>query len=117
MLIEPNGKAVDGWHAAEIGIRCGPFNGHYTGQFLAGELGKFGKEVGYVSENEKCTATLKPMENWLELSLTSDGKGKVRVAGTARSALGAKTRLQFEFEINDSDLADAARALVAAEKQ
>ena len=116
VLIEPEPKVTAAGHAASIGIRCGGFSAHYAGLFRVGELGKFGKDVGYLCENMKCTAALHA-EDLLELMLTSDGHGRVHISGSARETPETKTRLEFEFDMDLVELRTASHALIAADRQ
>jgi len=78
-------------------------------------LRKFGKEVEYLHQNLKCTAALKPVEHYLTLTMVADGKGHVQVSGTATHMPGHKTKLEFDFVVEQDELHDISRALLAAE--
>ena len=116
VMIEPLSKVVSGWRTTNIAVRCGVWTGHYTGQFLLGELTKFGKELEYFCQNLKPKVALNSVEHYLQLTLVDAGHGRVRVEGGARDRLGAKTTLEFELEVDPATLPEAARLLIAADR-
>ena len=115
VAIEPTGKVVSGWRTAHVSVRCGAWNGHFTGQFLHGELSKFGKEIEYLEDHAKDRVEFQAVEHYLHVILSKAGHGRVRVEGEARERLGSQTVLGFEFEIEWSSLAELSRALVEAD--
>ena len=115
VMIEPTSKVVTGWRTANVAVRCGVWGGHFAGQFLHGELSKFGKEIEYLLEGLKPMAEFKSVEHYLQMTLSNAAPGRVRVEGEARERLGAKTALEFEFEVDRGSLAETARALIEAD--
>jgi len=107
-------KVVSGWRTANIAVLCGAW--HYAGQFMVGELAKFGKEIEYLCEGLKPRVEFKSVEHYLNIVLVRDGKGHMRVEGEARERLGAKTALEFEFDVDGATLAEVARALMEADQ-
>jgi len=116
VMIEPLPKVSSGWRTTNIGVRCGVWAGHYSGQFLLGELTKFGKEIEYFCQNLKPKAQLNSVEHYLHLTLANVGPNRVLVEGQARDRLGAKTTLEFEFEVDRGTLAEVARLLIEADR-
>lgn len=45
VAIEPLGKVVPGWRPASVAVQCGVWTGHYTGQFIVGELAGQGDRI------------------------------------------------------------------------
>ena len=82
---------------------------------MNGELRKFAQEVDALRRKLSGTARLSPLEPNLRLTLTGDGKGHINVEGTARNRLGSGTKLEFEFEIDQTFLGKIARALNEAD--
>ena len=115
IVIEPTAKVVSGWRTVNISVRCGAWGGHYAGQFMEGELKRFGKEVEFFSENRRPTAELHSAEHYLLMKLVNDGHGKIYAEGEARERMGAKTALAFEFEVDPATLPAMARALIEAD--
>jgi hypothetical protein len=89
-------------------------DGHYPGQFLVGELRKFGREIEDWCENVKRVAEFSAVEHYLQIKAHGDGHGRVRVDGEARERLGARTVLAFEFEIDRGTLHEVAQGLLGA---
>ncbi len=116
VMIEPLSKIVSGWRTTNVAVHCGVWAGHYTGQFLLGELTKFGRELEYFCQNLRPKAALNSVEHYLQLTLIDDGHGRVHLEGRARDRLGAKTTLEFEFEVDRATLAEVARLLIAADR-
>jgi len=116
VMIEVMPKVVAGWRSANIVVRCGVWTGHYEGQFLVGELTKFGKEIEDYREKVKPAAALNSVEHYLQIRLSGEGHGPVHVSGEARERLGAKTALVFEFEMDRGALADVARGLMEGDR-
>ena len=115
VLIEPSPKVISGGFQAEITVRCGPWHGRYTAHFMVGELNKFGKDVDNVYNNLKCTAALRPLDPYLHMILTGDGHGHVQAAGEARQKPGIKTVLEFQFEMEQTELQLVGRSLVLSD--
>lgn len=114
VLIEPHKKLVSGRFEAEVYVRCGPWNGHFTGIFVVGELRKLGHDIQSMFEGLKCTAVLKPNEPRLQMTLNST-KGHVHLTGFARQSMESRTTLEFEFEIEQHELQAIAGALLIAD--
>jgi len=83
---------------------------------MHGELNKFGRDIDSVNNNLKCTAVLRPLDPYLHLTLTGDGKGHIHVTGVARQNPGSKTVLEFEFEMDQTELPLVANALLLADR-
>jgi hypothetical protein len=115
VLIEPHPKVVSGRFGAEIYVRCGPWIGHVVGIFVVGELRKFGHDIQSLHDNLKCTAVLKPNEPCLLMNLSNDARGHVHVRGFARQSMDARTILEFEFGMDQLELAHVASALLIAD--
>jgi hypothetical protein len=115
VLMEPLRKVVSGWRTANIAVHCGVWKGNFAGQFLVGELAKFGKEVGYLHEGLKPRVEFRSVEHYLNLVMGKERDGLIRVQGEARERLGSKTALEFEFEVAPSTLPEVAHALMEAD--
>jgi hypothetical protein len=115
VLIEPLSETSADWHTVNISVHCGVWKGHYAGQFLVGELGKFGREIGYFRENLRLTATLHCAEHYLRLTLSQGDLGHVVVEGRACERLGDHTALEFKFNIDRESLPALARSLIAVD--
>jgi len=115
VTIEATTNVESGWRTAHLAVRCGVWSGHFTAQFLRGELAKFGKEIEYLLEDSKRPAQLRGGEHYLEVKLMDEGNGKVRATGHAQERLGAKTSLEFEFALERGTLSGIGKALIEAD--
>ena len=116
VAIEPLAKVESGWRTANIAVRCGVWAGHYAGQFMVGELAKFGKEIEYLHDGLKPRVEFRAVEHYLNLTLGSDGRGHIHAEGEACERLGAKTALEFQFDMDAAKLPEVARALIEADR-
>lgn len=116
VAIEPLAKVESGWRTANIAVRCGVWAGHYAGQFMVGELAKFGKDIEYLHDGLKPRVEFRAVEHYLNLMLGSDGHGHFHAEGEARERLGSKAALEFEFEVDGATLPEVARALMEADR-
>jgi hypothetical protein len=115
MFRQSSALILFGNRTANIAVQCGVWTGRYSGQFLVGELNRFGKEIEYLAEHLKPKAALNSAEHYLQLTLADDGHGQVHLQGNARDRVGAKTALEFAFEVDRADLAGVARFLITAD--
>ena len=115
VAIEPLVKVESGWRTANVAVRCGVWTGHYAGQFMVGEIAKFGKEIEYLREGLKPKVEFKAVEHYLHLTRLSDGHGHIHAEGEARERLGSKAPLDFEFDVDGATLLEVARALIEAD--
>jgi hypothetical protein len=105
----------EGWNAAEVEVHCDGWTGRMGANFMKGELGRFAQEIRELGRNLTGTAEMNPLEPNLTLTLVGDGKGHVAVDGVARNHFDRGTELVFHFGIDQTFLADIAKALSAAD--
>ena len=113
VLIEPLPEARPGSRTANVSVNCGAWKGRYAAQFIAGELGKFGREIEYFRESLRLTATLNCAEHCLRMAISEDNLGRIVVEGRACEHLGDHTALTFRFDIDRESLPALARSLIA----
>jgi hypothetical protein len=111
-MLEPLQKVSSGWRAVSIAVRSGPWSGHFVGQFLIGELAKFGKEIELFQADRRSAANLKSIEHYLEIAITRDSGGRVMAEGRACERLGGRTALDFQFEIESTLLSKTSELLM-----
>jgi hypothetical protein len=116
VAIEPLQKVTSGWRTVNVAVRGGVWTGHFAGQFMAGELARFGKELEHLHEGLKRRVEYKAVEHYLNLTLVSDGHGHIHAEGQARERLGSRIALDFEFEVDTATLPEVARALIEADR-
>lgn len=105
------------WTYADAEIRCGPWQGRIRVEFYKNELMRFAEEIRALYKELDGKATLHPIEPYLSLALTGNGRGGIEVEGTAQSESGfvTGTKLCFHFSIDQTFLPRIADGLVAAQ--
>ncbi len=86
--------------------------GSFGASFMQGELSRFARELRILRDGE---AILAPLEPNLELSVAGDGKGDVKVKGTARNNFHTGTQPSFRLDLNQAYLPAIAKALADAD--
>ena len=107
----------EGWFHASVTVQSAVWSGNLRAEFTAGELRRFGLEIERLYEELNGMAELRPMEPFLELTFQGDGRGHIKVSGTAYHRLGAGTCLKFEFELDQTQLPSIAKALIQADPE
>ena len=107
----------EGWLRARVSVQSAVWSGKLRAVFMAGELSRFGFEIEKLYKELKGKAELRPMEPFLEMIFEGDGRGHIEVKGTACHQLGAGTRLEFEFELDQTQLPTIAKALIQADPE
>jgi hypothetical protein len=108
---------VEGWFHASVSVQSAVWSGKLRAEFSAGELRQFGMEIERLYKELNGRAELRPMESFLEMIFEGDGLGHIQVSGTACDRLGSGTRLEFEFEMDQTQLPSIARALLQADPE
>jgi hypothetical protein len=108
---------IEGWFHANVSVQSAVWSGKLRAEFTAGELRRFGLEIERLYEELNGRAVLRPMESFIEMTFDGDGHGHILVSGTACHQLGAGTRLEFEFEMDQTQLPSIAKALIQADPE
>jgi len=85
----------EGWFDAEVEVQCDSWRGKIRASFMRGELARFAEEIRILHEKLTGEARLEPLAPYLTLSFSGDGKGHVKVGGTAVNHLGSGAKLSF----------------------
>jgi hypothetical protein len=101
----------ESWFHAAIAVHCDGWYGQFKASFMRGELSRLAQDVRALYQRLDGEAVLDPVEPNLVLSLTGDGKGHVRVRGTAQNRLSSGTHLSFEFQIDQTYLPAISKSL------
>ena len=96
--------SAEGWRSAEVQVRCGGWHGSFDMSFFKGELEKFGEDLCLLHRDLTGQADLRPLESYLTLHFSGDGKGHIHIQGEAYSPLSVDTRLSFAFDIDQTYL-------------
>ena len=111
--ILPAAPNLEGWFTAKIRVNCEGFKNSFNASFMKGELEGFAEELDSLHTNLRGTARFEPMEPWLNLFCTGDGRGHVQVRGEAQSIMGSATFLTFSFDIDQTYIPKIVEALRA----
>ena len=98
------GPDEEGWITASIEISAEVWRGLYRANFYSGELSGLAADLAQLHTKLTGTAQLRPIEPFLELVFSGDGKGHVVVKGTAQNQLSGGTMLIFRLELDQTDL-------------
>ena len=99
------------WIDCELQVVAGCFRGGFRADLRSEEFHTFLEEVEGLSRTPDGTARFTTMEGQSALSLTGDGKGHVRVTGEAIDAVAVGNRLQFVFDIDQTQLPPISESL------
>ena len=103
----------EGWTYADADVLCGVWKGGFRVSFYSNEHVKFAEELRQLYQDLSGIATLKPIDNYLEMTFTGDGRGGVEIEGRAQSLFGIETYLCFSFSIDQTFLPKIADGLSA----
>jgi hypothetical protein len=109
-----SGPDREDWSRADIEVHCDGLSGKIRGEFWKSELADFGRDVRELFADLSGEAILKPIEPNIELTLKGDGKGHINVTGIAQNHFERRTRLHFEFNIDQTYLRSIAEAIDVA---
>ena len=99
------------WIACEIEIAVGGFRGVFRADLRSEEFLAFSRTMDDLAVALDSVATFSTMEQQLSLLLAGDGRGRVRVEGSASDNAGSGNRLHFSFEIDQTYLSQIQRYL------
>jgi hypothetical protein len=92
------------WIECELEIAAGAFRGAFPVHLRSEEFQSFLEEAQDLHRTLDGSAAFSALEGQVALSLTGDGKGLIRVSGEAIDDAGTGNRLQFKFDLDQSDL-------------
>lgn len=105
------------WFRAQIRIVCDGMSGTTDAYLQPGELAKFAEEVRKLHRNLVGPAKLSPLEPNIVVEMIGDGRGHIRVKGSAQNDFSRKTSLNFEFTIDQTYLSEIAETLEKLDPQ
>ena len=92
------------WIDCELQVAAGGFRGSLRADLRSEEFQSFLEEMEALKRAVEGTATLSTLDGQITLALTADGVGAVRVTGEAIDAKEDGNRLQFSFEIDQTEV-------------
>jgi hypothetical protein len=113
--INVSDRNSEGWLSGTLEVSARAWSGRYGAWFHQGELRQFASEIEKLYRNLIGPAQFTPMEPYLELKFTGNGKGHILVEGKAQDSLSDGTHLAFKLELDQTELLAIADALRAAD--
>jgi hypothetical protein len=108
-------RSSEGWLSGYARCRSGPFSGSCRVSFYQGELRRFVSDVEKLYRGLVGTVQLSPMEPFLEMTLTGNGRGLIVAEGTARESFVDGIHLSFRIDFDQTDLPSIIAALRLAD--
>lgn len=103
----------DNWLSVEVAIRCGAFQGQFPASFLTNELGAFYEQLAALQRTLRGKAEFTTLEEQLELAVTGDGLGYIKISGKARDVAGTGNKLSFQIDVDQTQLQASVQSLAA----
>jgi hypothetical protein len=101
----PISYSSEGWAEAEVEIRVNGFYGQIRPWVEAADFESFTSQLRVLYETVGGTAELRPREEQFVLRLSARSLGHIAVSGEAWSYATYGSKLEFEFELDQSYLA------------
>jgi hypothetical protein len=101
----------DNWLKARIGVRAGGFHGIVSAFLMTSELRDFLSQLRPFFETLRGSPEFTTTEGQLSFRLTGDRMGHIEFAGEVVDQAGIGNRLQFKLQFDQTQLAEAVRAL------
>lgn len=101
----PDSYSTEGWAQADVEIAVQGFQGKLAPWVEAADFGIFASQLRVLYETLEGKAELRPMEEQFILLLTASTLGHIKVSGEAWSHATYGSKLEFEFELDQSYLA------------
>lgn len=96
---------AEGWAEAEVEIRVNGFHGQIRPWVEADDFERFTSQLRALYGTVEGTAELRPREEQFVLRLSARPLGHIAVSGEAWSCATYGSKLEFEFELDQSYLA------------
>ena len=97
----------DNWLHVLVSVTAGAFAGAFNAAFLTEELVVFRGELARLYQSLSGEATFSTLEEQLHLRVSGNGRGEIRVVGSATDMAGTGNRLEFHFELDQTHLASS----------
>jgi hypothetical protein len=98
------GDSGEGWLPAEIEVAVGAFRGTYSADLTSMALSRFAAELEKLYVTVSGTAVFTDYEGQLELRMACDIRGHILLNGEAMDVAGIGNRLQFELELDQTNV-------------
>ena len=92
----------DGWFSADVEVVVGKFRGRFDADFNSWAFSDFRTELEALYKNVSGSAKFTSYEEQLELILTCDTSGHIKIHGEAIDFAGTGNKLIFNLEIDQT---------------
>jgi len=99
-----NRRAIDKWVNCDVEVRVKGFRASISAEFEDRDFLRFENELRTLYDKLSGTARLWPRDEQLTLTLQGNGLGRIEVNGSAWYVACYGSKLEFEFEIDQSYL-------------
>jgi hypothetical protein len=110
-----NRSEAEPWLEGNLEIMAGSWRGRFRVWFHQGELRQFASDIEWLYSHLASSVELHPLEPYIEVRLSGNGKGRIVLEGKARDLLSSGTYLVFELEMDQTELPAIAISLRAAD--
>jgi len=93
----------ENWLSGILEVRAGAWSGCCRVTFQQGELRQLAKELEKLYSSLVGPLQFTPMEPYLEMKFSGNGKGSFEVEGTARESLSDDTHLSFRLDLDQTE--------------
>lgn len=115
---EPVGEYYDdNWVRGNVSISVSGFRGNYGAAFLTVDFSQFLDELQNLYNSLNGIAEFKTLEGQLYIKASGDGKGHISIEGEASNGMETGNRLNFNLEIDQTDLSSTIKQLKKLVKQ
>jgi hypothetical protein len=98
------------WLLVEVKVRIGAWHADYEASIRSDDFARFRQGLDVIATSEAGSAVLMSMDGYLDVEVTTDGRGPVSVKGTATDEPGMGANLEFQLSMERGSVA----ALVVA---
>jgi hypothetical protein len=102
----------EGWLLGTLDVRAGAWGGSCRAWFYRGELRRLASELESLYSNLVGPSQFTPMEPYLEMTFTGNGRGSITVNGIARDY---ENHLTFRLELDQTELPQIINSLKLAD--
>lgn len=100
----PDSYSKEGWAEADVEIAVQGFKGKLAPWVESADFGIFASQLRLLHESLEGKAELQPIEGQFVLLITASTLGHIKVSGEAWSHATYGSKLEFEFELDQSYL-------------
>lgn len=96
---------------AQLELAAGDFRASFQVWFPVANLARLRDDLTQLYDNLNSTVVLAAWEEQLQVRFVGNGRGRIVLSGTASDRPGSSNRLDFRFELDQTELLEARLAL------